>query len=60
MQITSAAKGHRVSLTEHFQLGADRQSAVLHGAGVAALVVVGDIRDLQHPVGEQVHSWVRQ
>lgn len=49
-----------VSLTEHFQLGIDRQVTVLYRAGVEALIVVGDIKDLKHPIGEQVNSGIRQ
>ncbi len=49
-----------MSLTEHFQLGTDRQVGVLHRAGVDALVVVGDIKDLKPPVGEWVNSGIRQ
>lgn len=48
------------SLTEHFQLGTDRQVGVLHRADVDALVVMGDIRDLKPPVGEKVDSGICQ
>lgn len=58
MQLTSAAAGQMASLTEHFNLSADRHVAVLHGAGVDALIVVGDVRDLKPAVGEQVDSGI--
>lgn len=38
--------GQILSLTEHFKLGADGHVAVLDGAGVDALIVLGDVRDL--------------
>lgn len=56
--MTAAAAFRMLSLTEHFQLGADGHVAVLHGAGVGALVVVGDVGDLEPAVGEQVDSGI--
>lgn len=47
-------------LTEDFQLGADRQVGVLYWARVEALIVMGDIGDLQHPVDELIHSGICQ
>lgn len=49
-----------LSLTEHFKLDVDGHVAVLYGAGVGTLIVVGDVRDLQPAVGEQVDSGICQ
>ena len=52
--------GQRLSLTEHFKLGTDGHVAVLYGAGVNTLIVVGDVGDLQPAVREQVDSGICQ
>lgn len=52
--------GQTFSLTEDFEHGADGHVTVLYGAGVDTLIIVGDIRDLEPAVGEQVDSGICQ